>query len=74
MPATLSEAMHQVVVNGEGQYSTWPLNKATPEGWECAAVQGSHDACLEFIRKSWIDMRPLSLRASTERAESERQG
>jgi MbtH protein len=69
-----SGAIHQVVVNGDGQYAIWPLNKAVPEGWERALVQGSRDACLEFIRKTWIDMRPCSVGASIARAELSARG
>jgi len=51
-----------VVVNDEGQYSVWPINKALPDGWRKAGMQGTKDACLEYIKTVWTDMRPVSLR------------
>jgi MbtH protein len=56
-----SEAMYEVVVNQEGQYSIWPVNKAAPKGWTMVGKQGSKEACLAFISEVWTDMRPLSL-------------
>jgi MbtH protein len=56
------EAMYEVVVNQDGQYSIWPVNKAVPQGWTKAGKQGSKESCLEFVCEVWTDMRPLSLR------------
>jgi MbtH protein len=61
-----SEAMYEVVVNEEEQYSIWPLNKAIPHGWKKAGKHGSKESCLEFVKEVWIDMRPLSLRKQME--------
>ncbi|MFC5743185.1 MbtH family protein [Dyella tabacisoli] len=61
-----SETMYEVVVNQDGQYSIWPVNKAVPHGWTKAGKQGSKESCLEFISEVWTDMRPLSLRARTQ--------
>jgi MbtH protein len=65
MSASLSqsEAMYEVVVNQDGQYSIWPVNKAVPQGWTKAGKQGSKESCLEFINEVWTDMRPVSTRA-----------
>jgi len=65
-----SEAMYEVVVNQDGQYSIWPMNKAVPQGWEKAGKQGSKESCLEFVRDVWTDMRPLSLRVQMESSQS----
>ena len=59
--------LYEVVINQEGQYSLWPASKAVPNGWTTAGKQGPKEACLEFISQVWTDMRPLSLRASTNR-------
>jgi MbtH protein len=59
--------LYEVVSNQEGQYSIWPANKAVPNGWTKVGKQGPKEACLEFISQVWTDMRPLSLRASTNR-------
>lgn len=58
-----SEAIYEVVVNQEGQYSIWPVNRAVPNGWTTAGKQGSKEACLAFISEVWTDMRPHTLRA-----------
>jgi MbtH protein len=53
---------YRVVVNDEQQYSIWPLQKPTPNGWNDAGAQGSEEHCLNYIRSVWTDMRPLSVR------------
>lgn len=63
-----SEAMYEVVVNQEGQYAIWPVNKAVPDGWSKAGRQGSKESCLGFIGEVWTDMRPLSLGAQVRSA------
>lgn len=52
-----------VLVNHEEQYSIWPHWKAIPGGW--AAVEGvkaDKKTVLEYVEKTWTDMRPLQLR------------
>ncbi|MBW0446970.1 MbtH family NRPS accessory protein [bacterium M00.F.Ca.ET.228.01.1.1] len=51
-----------VVVNHEAQYSIWPAWKAKPNGWQAAGFTGNREQCLEFVRKEWTDLRPLSVR------------
>jgi MbtH protein len=58
------EGVYEVVVNQQGQYSIWPINKIVPNGWSTVGKQGSKESCLTFIGEAWTDMRPLSLRAS----------
>jgi MbtH protein len=57
---------YKVVVNHEEQYSIWPLNRANPPGWRDAGKTGSKEECLEYIKEVWIDMRPLSVRQTTQ--------
>jgi len=59
---TTSEAIYNVVVNHEEQYSIWPGNKNIPLGWSNAGKSGSKTECLSYIKEVWTDMRPLSLR------------
>lgn len=49
------------LVNEEGQYSLWPVFADVPAGWTVAFGQDTRAACLEFIERSWTDMRPRSL-------------
>lgn len=51
---------YAVVANDEHQYSIWPTCKPTPAGWIAAGYQGSKASCLDFIDRTWLDMRPRS--------------
>jgi len=53
--------IYQVVVNHEQQYSIWPEYKEIPGGWRTAGKIGDKQACLDYIKDVWTDMRPLSL-------------
>ena len=62
-------AICKVVVNHEGQYSIWPVERDNPIGWRDAAKSGSKAECLDYINEVWTDMRPLTLRKSMEKRE-----
>jgi MbtH protein len=51
-----------VVMNHEEQYSIWPADRELPLGWRTAGMTGKKRECLEYIDRTWTDMRPLSLR------------
>jgi MbtH protein len=53
---------YRVLLNDEEQYSIWLYDKTLPKGWQDVGVHGSQDECLEYIKATWTDMRPLSLR------------
>ena len=59
----------QVLVNGEGQHSLWPAFKAAPAGWSRADFAGSKAACLDYVDRSWRDLRRLSLQARLDQAD-----
>ncbi len=59
----LDSASHKVVVNPEGQYSLWFLDRENPDGWVDAGKAGTREECLAFVEEVWTDMRPLSLRS-----------
>lgn len=52
----------RVVVNEEEQYSIWPLDRAVPGGWRDAGYSGPRHDCLDYIDRTWVDMRPKSVR------------
>ena len=54
--------IYNVVINHEEQYSIWPANRKSPEGWSNVGKSGSKAECLAYIKEVWTDMRPLSLR------------
>lgn len=60
----------QVVVNDEGQYSVWVLDRPPPEGWHGEGTTGSRQDCLDHIDQVWTDLRPLSLRRTMDGADS----
>jgi MbtH protein len=51
-----------VVRNEEEQYSIWAIGRPIPLGWKVAGPSGSKDSCLAYIRETWTDLRPRSLR------------
>ena len=62
-----------VVINDEEQYSIWPTYKAVPQGWSEVGVKGLKPHCLDYIERTWTDMRPRSLReAMARQVEGER--
>jgi MbtH protein len=59
----------KVVVNHEGQYSIWPVDRENAPGWKDVGKSGTKEECLAYIEEVWTDMRPLSLRKKMEEAE-----
>ncbi len=54
--------LFNVVINNEDQYSIWPSYKDIPNGWKEAGKAGNKEECLNWIKETWTDMRPKSLR------------
>jgi MbtH protein len=50
-----------VLVNEEGQYSLWPDSREIPAGWNAVGPHGPRRECLDWIERTWTDMRPASL-------------
>ncbi|MBD8897914.1 MbtH family protein [Rhodanobacter sp. DHG33] len=63
MVQSIEEVQSQflALVNGEGQYSLWPSFAEVPAGWKIRNGPDSRKACLEYIEREWIDIRPLSV-------------
>lgn len=59
---------YTVVLNGEEQYSIWPVDKEIPAGWRTAGKTGSRADCLAHIEQVWVDMRPLTVRRARQSA------
>ncbi len=57
-----------VVVNSEEQYSIWPTDRSVPLGWRIVGTTGSREECVSYIRDTWVDMRPLSVRRQMSQA------
>jgi MbtH protein len=50
-----------VLVNDEDQHSLWPSFADVPAGWTTAYGPASRPDCLDYVEKSWTDLRPKSL-------------
>ncbi len=61
---------YRVVVNGEEQYSIWPVDREMPNGWRHEGTEGDREACLRHIEEVWTDMRPLTLRLALSQDDS----
>lgn len=55
------DADYLVLKNEEDQFSLWPTFVDVPDGWESVFGEAGRQACLDFIEKTWTDMRPKSL-------------
>ena len=66
MPDDDDTQEYSVVINDEEQYSIWFENREIPNGWRAVGRKGSKSECLDYIRDTWTDMRPLSLRRAME--------
>jgi MbtH protein len=53
---------YAVLLNREGMYSYWRVEKPIPDGWKTMPFTGSEEECLDYIDENWTDMRPLRLR------------
>jgi MbtH protein len=58
------EASFHVLVNAEGQHSLWPAFAPVPDGWAVIHGAASRPECVEFIERSWTDMRPRTMAAA----------
>jgi MbtH protein len=56
-----NEANFRVLVNEEGQHSLWPVFAEVPAGWTVVHGEDSRQSCLDYVERSWTDMRPKSL-------------
>ncbi|MET8842352.1 MbtH family protein [Streptomyces rubiginosohelvolus] len=59
-----------VLVNDENQHSLWPSFIDVPAGWRTVHGEDTREACLHYIEANWTDMRPASLIAAMENADS----
>ena len=50
-----------VLVNAENQHSLWPTFAEVPAGWRTVFGPDGRQPCLDYVEKSWTDMRPASL-------------
>ncbi|WP_108832298.1 MbtH family protein [Actinomyces sp. Marseille-P3109] len=58
-------AKFYVLVNDEEQHSLWPIFAPIPSGWESRFGPVSRDQAMAYVEEAWPDIRPRSLREST---------
>jgi MbtH protein len=66
------DGIFYVLVNDELQYSLWPTFAVVPDGWTVVHGEASRQDCLDFVERTWVDMRPRSLVEQMERDARER--
>ncbi|WP_367127669.1 MbtH family protein [Saccharothrix sp. HUAS TT1] len=64
-PFENDDLSYLVLVNAEGQHSLWPAFAEVPAGWTTALGPESRQECLSHVERTWTDMRPTSLVASS---------
>jgi MbtH protein len=55
------DGTYLVLVNEEDQHSLWPSFLDVPAGWTVRYGGDTRQACLDYIERTWTDMRPRSL-------------
>ncbi|MEU5724734.1 MbtH family protein [Micromonospora sp. NPDC047738] len=60
-PFENDDSEYLVLVNDEAQYSLWPAAAEVPAGWRCVHPADSRQDSLDFVERTWTDMRPASL-------------
>ena len=58
------EGSFYVLVNDEEQHSLWPVFADIPSGWQPVFGPDDRQRCLEFVERTWTDLRPKSLRVA----------
>lgn len=61
----MNKQLYVVVVNGQEQYSIWFAYRDPPAGWTALTKPAERQACLDYIKEHWLDIRPRSLREQT---------
>lgn len=56
------DGRYLVLVNDEDQHSLWPSFVDVPAGWTVAFGEDSRTACLDYVERTWTDLRPRTLR------------
>jgi MbtH protein len=56
------DGRYLVLVNAEQQHSLWPSFVDVPDGWTVAYGEHSRVECLDYVERSWTDLRPRTLR------------
>jgi MbtH protein len=58
----MDEPKWTVLVNHEEQYSLWREDRPVPAGWQQVYGPAQESACVDYVERNWLDMRPKSIR------------
>jgi uncharacterized protein YbdZ (MbtH family) len=58
----VDEPKWTVLVNHEEQYSLWSKDRPVPAGWQQVYGPAEESACVDYVERHWVDMRPKSIR------------
>lgn len=58
-PFDVVDAKFLVLQNDSRQYSIWPQHIASPPGWSVVFGPADRAAALEYVERTWVDLRPL---------------
>ncbi|MER6380614.1 MbtH family protein [Streptomyces sp. NPDC001250] len=54
------EGRFQVLLNGQGCHSLWPVFAEVPAGWTVVHPADTREACLAYVEAHWTDLRPTA--------------
>lgn len=57
-----------VLINDAERHSLWPTFVDVPAGWTAVFGEADRAACLDYIERNWLDIRPKSLRDRLEQS------
>lgn len=55
-----------VLQNQQGEYSLWPTQQPTPQGWQAQFGPDSRKACIAYVEKHWTSINPFQMHAGEE--------
>ena len=59
-PFENEDGKYVVLRNEAGQHSMWPNFAEVPAGWSVVYGEDSRQNCLDYVERSWTDMKPLT--------------
>lgn len=62
-PFEQEDGKYCVLRNQVGQYSLWPTFVDVPAGWTVVHEEDSRQNCLDYVERTWTDLKPLAVTA-----------
>jgi MbtH protein len=58
------EVRFKALINHEERYFLWPAEFEFPKGWSETGACPPKEECSNYLKETWTDMRPRSLRVA----------